>query len=125
MEIILPSGEKRPLDSPGPVVSWRSLLLPSSFVDPSGTIQRWLVLVFFSSAYVGDGEHDPLTGRGDFGVGDAVHGLEVGESHGALLRGLGGEGGGGEGKEGGEAHGGSLRCFCHRKNSRFLRCAAE
>ena len=48
MEIILPSGEKRPLDSPEPVVSWRSLLLPSSFVDPSGTIQRWLVLVFFS-----------------------------------------------------------------------------
>src|ERR1700712_3541234 len=42
-ETHLPSGEKRPFDSPSPKVTCVSL--PAAM----GTTQRWLVLVFFSS----------------------------------------------------------------------------
>src|SRR5580658_4753436 len=42
--MVLPSGAKRPLDSPSPKVTCFSFAEPSS-----GTAQRWFVFVFFSS----------------------------------------------------------------------------
>src|SRR5580658_3990085 len=42
--MVLPSGAKRPLDSPSPKVTCFSFAEP-----PSGTAQRWFVFVFFSS----------------------------------------------------------------------------